>query len=231
MSFAGQSRIYEQINFVPEPYRRARRRRSQAQRVAILGVVMIGAMVTLYVLTDRQADGLADYSDTLKQQIAAAQGQLIEVSKLQKVRGELGRQARIYNELARPITFTVINSALAAATPESIVLSEYSAEIQSLERARVRDASNPRNRDRPRTVTEGYEVIAIELQGVAPSNVDIANYVGRLASTSVFRNVKMLHAKQGRIDDSIIRQFRITMEVPLDRDYRLAAPQELANAS
>lgn len=222
--------LYDRINFVPDWYTQQVRRRRGVERQVVLMVVLLAGMLALWAVTKQQRDGLRLQATALQGQLDAARGQLTEVSKLQQVEQLLSRQLRVYDQIARPIGFHQINSALAALTPEPVFLKDLEAKV-----ATVRETINvPGQTDssgRPVTRVESHERVNIIVRGTAPSNVEIANYVGRLAGSSLFRDVKMMHSRQVTMDDAITRQFEIHMQVPLDRDYRVElADQEVAHA-
>jgi len=222
--------LYDEINFLPEWYVRAGRRRVQRDRMITLAVTMAIVMATVIALTRNQRQQLELYHDALQQQITAAEGQLTEVSKLQNARAELLRQVKVYRQLARSIDVRNINAAITALTPDAVCLTRLNMESETRQRRRP-DPEKSRAEDRTVYVNEKYEVYDIRLQGVAPSDVEIANYVGKLAASGLFRNVQMAHSRQGRIGNALTRRFLIHMTVPLDRKYRMIADaQEVADA-
>jgi len=221
--------LHHDVNFVPEWYVAQRQRRASLRRQAMLMIVMLAGMGVLFGLTRQKVVGLKQYHQSLTAQLNAAEFQLTEVAKLQQARASLSDQMKIYREIARPLTHGQMISTLAALTPESVFLSGVNGETRIEERRRVIPAGGENGRDK--TVIDRVETIFVDLEGVAPSNVEIANYIGRLAGSNLFRNVKMEFSRSGEIDDALTREFRISMEVPLDRPYIFNAPQEVADAS
>jgi hypothetical protein len=55
----------------------------------------------------------------------------------------------------------------------------------------------------------------------------VADFVGRLSDYPLFSNVKMLYSRAVVAGELQAREFRIELEVPLDRDYRMAAAPRL----
>jgi Tfp pilus assembly protein PilN len=222
--------LYDRINFLPQWYADQQRRRRMIERQAALGVLLVAGMVALWVLTDRQRDDLRLHRDSLATQVLAAETQLTEVAKLQKAEQALSTQLRVFDQLARPITFHQVGSALGTLTPESVFLSRLEAKTSTIQQ-RVAIHPAPDEVGAPTSKIINKEVILITLRGSAPSNVEIANYVGRLAGSNLFRNVKMMNSRQVIVEDAVTRQFEIQMQIPLDREYRVeAGVQEVAHA-
>lgn len=84
--------------------------------------------------------------------------------------------------------------------------------------------------------TPSDEALLIEFSGLAPNDVEVANLVGALSDNPAFSGVKMLYSRSVTTRGVIGREFRMEMQVPLDRDYRLdgdgrkAKTQEVAHA-
>lgn len=220
---------FDQINFLPEWYRARRRRRILLQRQLLLVAVMGLGMAWLWSSTRQQAEQLDQYHAALQTQLAATERQALEVGKLQRAKAQLHGQVRVHNRLARPVSFDYLTATINDLTPEAIALTQLDAEVVQLQRKHTVPGQVDET-GRPMVRVESYQIVAIDLEGMAPSNVHVANYVGRLAACSLFRDVKMIYSRQGKGDDSESRQFRISMTVPLDRPYRFVPAQEVAHA-
>lgn len=223
--------IYEQINFLPPWYVQRLNNRRWIERKIAITVLFVAIICSIGFVTHNQQSHLQRHLSALEGQVIAAQGKLMEVSKLQAAEQELERSLRIYRQLARPISFHHVNSTIAALTPSNIYLSELDARIVKAERD-VPAPGEATKGGEPKMITETYEVIEIELRGSAPTNLLIANYVGQLAGSNLFRNVKMVKSRESEQEGAVVRQFEIQMQVPLDRTYRLqVSHQEVADAS
>jgi hypothetical protein len=192
---------------------------------------MLVGMGILWTLTQEQRNQLVLYRNTLQQQAVAAENQLLEVNKLQAAKADLVRQVRLYQKLARPIGFSQISASLGGLTPESVFLSQLNIQTDVQTRTRVVQNDSLPKGAKPQAVSESYPVISIELEGYAPSNVEIANYIGKLAGCNLFRNVKMVYSREGKVGSAITRQFKLSMEVLLDRDYRMESIEEVAHVN
>ncbi len=229
------SHPHDQINFLPDWYVQAERSRASRRRQIVLIAVMVAGMAFLWVITTHRKSQLSEYLAALEDQIATAEGQITEVMKLQNEKRSLARQVRIYRQIARPLNYSQISGTLAAYMPPEISLTELYAHTEVIEQTRPAGdlRSGPANATRGKrnnTITTSYPVVVVEVEGSAPSNVDIANFVGRLAGSGLFRNVKMIHSRQGENADIITRRFKVAMEVPLNVIYHPPGVEEVAHA-
>ncbi len=236
MSEQTHRRDFDSVNFLPGWYVADRRRRAARKRQMVLAVVLIGAMGMLWHQSRQQAEQLSLYRDSLAAQLQAAEGQITEMVKLQQARAELSRQVNIYRQLALPINFSQVSGTVAALTPEDVFLEELEVRTEQLREKRVVAVANADRRGRrrnakPQTIVETRTIITVDIRGIAPSDVAIANFVGQLAACDLFQNVKMVYSRQGKIGNAITRQFYISMHIPLDKDYEPREAQEVADAS
>ena len=227
---------FDSVNFLPGWYVADRRRGAARKRQMLLAAVMIGAMAMLWHQSRQQTEQLSLYRDSLAAQLQAAEGQITEMVKLQKARAELSRQVNIYRQLALPINYSQVSGTVAALTPDDVFLDELEVRTEQLREKRVVGVSNAdrggRKRNaKPQTIVETRTIITVDIRGIAPNDVAIANFVGQLAASDLFQNVKMVYSRQGKIGNAITREFYISMHIPLDKDYEPRAAQEVADAS
>jgi Tfp pilus assembly protein PilN len=208
------------INFLPAWYAQRRAQARRRQRHLIVCGVMVLVMAWAWMGLRTQAEQVEMQKVALEQRATAVDAQSRHLAELQREHDALAERVRRYREASRPIDLHRINAVLAELTPSPIFLRGLSAELV----ARKKKSANPEPVDARSAggeiSTETRRIILIDLEGTAPSNVEIANYVGRLSATPLFQEVKMIHARQGEVGEAATRQFKITMEVPLDRRYR-----------
>lgn len=62
----------------------------------------------------------------------------------------------------------------------------------------------------------------IEIEGIAPSDLQVASYIERLSNSSLLDNVALVESKEHKVEDSTFRQFKLTAmltnDVHLTRD-------------
>jgi Tfp pilus assembly protein PilN len=238
MSLQGPGSLYTDVNLLPSWYAQAGNRRSAARRQMGLIVLMVAGMGMLLVQTYHRRSQLVVYRDTLIEQVNSTQKQITEVQKLEKARAELLKNLKIHRELYQPISYSQVAGTLGSLVPETVALrtvqmhNEKVTTTRPMTQAEVAAEMARAGKVEKNTVTVTQPVITIDVEGIAPSDVEVANFIGALAGSRVFQNVKMLYAKQGssKIETGtlITRDFKIHMEVPLDCDYRQAG--EVARA-
>jgi Tfp pilus assembly protein PilN len=211
-----------QVNFLPASFleRRAGRRRTWRQCALVLAVA---ACTGVWVW--RRQDGLNALEtqlQTMNRQLAGDADQRGQAADLEARCQALDRQLRTRQELEQPVQATAVAATLARLMPPSIGLT-------SLTLVAPRPTPAPKAEDdKPRpeageAARPAPELLRVELVGIAPEDVEVADFVGRLTQCPLFTDVKMLYSRALQTPDLQGRQFRIELAVPLDRRYTPAA--------
>ena len=129
------------------------------------------------------------------------QGLLGEINDLEEV-------IRRYNVLAWPIRVSEVIDVLGTLTPEAVTL-------RSL-------AMTPREL-RKRAASTGEEhvesLLVVELEGVGPSDIEVAVMVSGLEAHPLFARVSLDYTRMGEVEEQIVREFRVTGVIDLDARY------------
>lgn len=243
------------INFLPQSYLDGQRRRRRVVREVFALVMLSGLMgvAYLYVLTqtqmlqqqvlNRQADGKA-----VREKIAQFQN-------LQHLQKQLVREVNMQRELRQPLTHTAILATLGQIMPASIGLTDLTLVAHAPvpqkpvapdtkrrtfgSKSGSAPAAPAKTSDKDGAKAKQPEIVKIkplkvELVGLAPNDVEIADFMATLSDHDLFTEVKLLYSRSVEAGPIVGREFRIEMQVPFDRDYRPVLepePQEVAHAS
>jgi Tfp pilus assembly protein PilN len=221
--FNGQ--LYQHINFLPAVYLQQRlRRAARLRQGALLSAMILGIAVGV-AQTWNYRRALTHQHQTMLDLLATTKAQLTEVDKLEQARTTLARQIEIHRELHQPINYTELLGTLAAHTPEAVSLRRLvvaNEKVAVSRPATAEDAAKARaaGLKAPKTVTDSQWITRVELDGVAPSDIEVANFIGAVAGSRLFQNVKLTFSRQGVVRRTACREFQVRMEVPLDCQYR-----------
>ena len=78
--------------------------------------------------------------------------------------------------------------------------------------------------------------LGVRLHGVAPSGIDVGNFLARLAGVNCFSNINPSYSRDRIIGGKIMREFEVAFTINLGGDFspqdlnRKAAPAEAAAA-
>jgi hypothetical protein len=220
------------INFLPKSYLQAQERYARMWREGMVVILAGALLVGWYLYELAQTQVLNQQVIQAKADVQKVQDQITLFRKLQLERKGLIRQLRVHRELTQPLAHTAVLGAIGQIMPTSIGLTDMS--ITTLppqppkpappEKRKSGSGGSPAKADK-KAEEEALTMpkvppLRIELIGLAPNDVEIADFMARLSDHVLFTDVKLLYSKPVETQDLIAREFRIDMQVPLDREYR-----------
>jgi Tfp pilus assembly protein PilN len=185
----------EQVDFLPERIRFQRSRWTRLRRQAYLAVVCIAALAALgYVrqqsIQKARADAelLGSRGDDVAEQLALRERLERQIASLQTVKRideQMGSRVNVVDALAE----------IGKLLPRQVSLSNLSfeaAEVKgSLENSG--ESAGPSARAVPVSGAREQAVkrVRVMLTGLAPSDIDVANFIGQLSGSPLFEDVNM----------------------------------------
>lgn len=213
----------QEVNFVPAWYAQQSRRRQIANRtVALMALMVIGSAVLAHQ-THRRYERLSEVHRTVDAQLQANQVRSAAVQELRAEHAAMTRQYDVYRKLYQGVTFTQLIGTLASLTPHEVTLDRMDVATRQVRIEReataaelARAESSKKRKSQSQRVVETHPAIAVELTGVAPSDVVIANFVATLAECPLFEEVALQYSRQGQRGERMTREFRISMRTPIN---------------
>jgi len=201
----------KQIDFLPDRIKaqRARRHRLAVQVnlmiVCVLALAALGYVFHARVRTARaELLLLTDRGDAVEQQLTLKQTLEAELA-------DLMIKKRIKEQLGRRVGTLGVLGELQRVMPKSMVLTKITMETTDV---RI-PLSVPANRsNRPMIGGEKREQVTkrvrLALTGMAPTDVDVANFIGQLAGSKVFEDVTMHYARNVTFRARSARKFQVS---------------------
>lgn len=205
------------IDFVPTEYVQQRESTKANFMYLIIFGVMMGAIgVTFSVIKVRQR--AVDQELLMAEaKMAKAQEQIVQLEQL-KVKGRrMMRTMQMTSELLEPVPRSIIMACLTNNLPDGVSLLQ----LKLVEKEK-------KVPNKPRTATSQYRSASnavanpgqmvqakqvetrIEIEGIAPSDIEVASYIARLSESVLFGNVTLVESKEYKVDDVKFRDFRLS---------------------
>lgn len=221
-----------QVDFLPESYRKARRRRGRLFRqVALVGSIA-GCLALATVALKTHSVSQRRTAERLEDTVKSEQNALGVVSGLNQERRALLENFDLKKELAPPITYSQVIAEIGHALPEGVAMVELA--MRSVRPKPEPLVDKPEGRkasddDKPKPVEPN--LIGVELQGLAPDDLTVATLVSTLDENAMFSRVTMRSSESVTTQGLLARQFNLTAIVDLDRQIRWAdqTPTEVAH--
>lgn len=199
------------INFVPDDY--VEKRQTYRANIFYLVLLLIVLSVfggTFLVIKTRQRALLAE-AKMVNQKIVQASEAIAQLEQLQSRRKVMMKTALMTAELIEPVPRSLVLAALTNTLPRGVSLTR----LRLVEKAQNKAASygskyqaaksqqqTPEDQPKPRT--------EIKIEGVAPSDIEVAQYIARLGDSVLLEEVGLVHSKEHKIEEENYRLFELT---------------------
>ncbi len=217
------------INFVPDDYVQSNEsRRANLMCLVLFCVVMAGLAGSFVTIKIRQRACRAQEL-LVNAKMAKMEESIKKFEDLQVKRKEMMRTALTTAELLEPVPRSVLLASLTNSLPPGVSLIKLDmvqkeAPKTSADRLKNKyDAGQEKSAgpDARPSAEKGLET-RMEIEGIAPSDLQVASYIEQLSSSVLLDNVALVESKERKIDDAIYRQFKLTAmlskEVHLTKD-------------
>lgn len=202
----------KQIDFLPDRIKahRARRHRLAVQvnllAICILAMAALGYAFHMRVRTARaELSLLLDHSDAIEKQLdlrKSVEGELADLMIKNRIEEQLGRRVGTLDVLGE----------MQRVMPKSMALTKLTMETTEVRIPLKSVRTNQSNRPvaggkKKERVTKR---VRLTLTGMAPTDVDVANFIGQLAGSKVFENVNMHYARNVTFRSRSARKFQVS---------------------
>jgi len=230
------------INFVPDDYvQNTESSRTNLLYLVLFGVVMIALCGSFMTIKIRQrACGVKEQLVNTK--MTKIQEAIKKFEELQTKRGEMMRTALTTSQLIEPVPRSVLLASLTNNLPQGVSLLKLgllqkesarglkSAPTSKYQSKQAKKAANAQQLSQERLLETH-----IDIEGVAPTDLQVAEYIGRLGNSTLLNNVSLVESKEHDVNDgTAFRRFKLTAmlkkEVHLTRDDVKSIREEAESA-
>jgi len=208
------------INFVPDDYVQGNEsRRANLMCLVLFSVVMAalgGSFVTIKI---RQRACGAEES-LVNAKMARMQESIKKFEELQTKRKEMMRTALTTAELLEPVPRSVVLASVTNSLPAGVSLLKVNLLQKEMSKAAQAVAAKTKyqaaqeqqapSEPEPKTSTEKLIETHLEIEGMSPSDLQVAAYIERLGGSILLTNVALVESKEKKVDDTAFRQFKLT---------------------
>ena len=211
------------INFVPDDYVQKRESmRANVMYLILFLVVMIGLGGTFMVLKVRQR-AIGSQAAVVAIKMEKAKTDIAQLEDLQAKRKQMMKAALMTAELIEPTPRTVILAELTNTLPSGVSLRMVTLREKELTAATT---AKPNSYEQAKTAADNASGAAvalkptietsIELEGLAPSDIQVAGYIAQLNNSVLLDNVELVLSKEYIKDEVAFREFKLTATLKKD---------------
>ncbi len=209
-----------EVNFLPSSY--ARQCRARSRRLRHIGlIVAVAVLMGGWLLIDAaRLVSLEQYALTIENQATLVATKAQQAADLDRQRAVLAREVAVQRQLAAPVTFTQITTAVGTVLPDAATITDMALNGRRPLPDAIAAAAKTTSKPAIKGLRRDADVVAVSIRGLAPNDGEVANFVGSLSQHGLFTDVKLLYSKPLQIGTLIGREFRIDMSVPLERQFK-----------
>jgi Tfp pilus assembly protein PilN len=215
------------INFVPDDYVQKKESLRANTFYLVLFLIAMSALAgTFAVIKMRQRSALGEQMAVSKR-MADASTAIAQLEELQSKKKQMMKNVLLTAELVEPVPRSILLAALTnnlpAGTSLTVVdIAQQMPTAQAGSQANKYDAAkkNAAKAAEPKVSPETLLETEIDIEGVAPSDIEVAQYISRLTSSILFEKVALVQSKESSVDNDVRREFKLT--AMLKKEIRLS---------
>ena len=205
------------INFVPDDYVQSNvSRRTNLMYLVLFALVMAGLGGSFATIKVRQR-AILDKEKLISAKAAQAEESIRQFEELQTRRKAMLKTALTTAELIEPVPRSVLLASLTNNLPAGVSLlklnviqKEPKVTRSAAASSKYKEAQNRKAATQPKESQEKLLQTYMDIEGIAPSDLQVAAYIEQLSISALLENVALVESKEHEIDETTYRQFKLT---------------------
>ncbi len=226
-------------SFLPEDYVEQRaERRTNVISLSLFAIVMF-AVFGAFLVTNRQWNTVKAQQRAINIEYTNAANDIEQLEILQEQQETMMRKAELTAALIERVPRSVLLAELINRLPENVSMLEFTLKQEeprqrrlSSKRSGTQDLAGKRDRRASKGEAEAEEPVVevpqfeteLQLVGVAPTDVEVSEYIAALNDCDLLRHVTLKYSENSMVEDRMVREFRLHMKLDLSADARKIEP-------
>jgi len=210
------------VNFVPEDYVQSNESRRTNLMYLVLFVVVMVALAGSFVTIKVRQKAFAAREKLANMKMVEAKGALTQFEQLQEKAKVMKKAAVTTAELLDLVPKSVLLASLTNNLPSGVSLlrldlvqkkmKELHAPTSKYNAVQAEKAAAGQPKISPEKLLETH----ISIEGVAPSDLQVADYIEKLSGSVLLNDVALVQSKEHKIEEGTFRQFKLTAMLKKD---------------
>lgn len=209
------------INFVPDEYvENNESHRTNLICLVLFSVIMVGLLVSFTVIKLRQRTYTVK-EKLVDAEIARRREAIVQAESLQQKSIEMWKTALTTAELLEPVSRSVLLASLTNNLPSGVSLlrlnliqkkdkQNTSRKNSASKYQKAKSKASQKGSGEQKVSLERLLKTHIDIEGIAPSDLQVAMYIERLSNSNLISNVALVESKEHAVKDTTFRQFKLT---------------------
>ena len=207
-------------SFLPEDYvEKKTQRRTNVISLALFLVVMV-SIIGAFLVTDRQGVERRRLQQQVNTEFEEAARRLEQLEDLQRRKDQMLRKARVTAMLIERVPRSLLFAELINQMPSTLSLLEFeiNTKVKRVKRKAMTALDKAKQAQKGNKQKEEDEippsVVSLRLVGVAPTDVQVAQFMTSLSRSYMFTDVNLAYSEEANlVDDHLMRKFSIDLKL------------------
>jgi len=212
------------INFVPDDYIQSGESRRTNLMYLVLFAVVMAALGGVFMTIKIGQGAFSAKEELVNAKMARAKEAIKQFEELQTKRKIMIKTALTTAELLEPVPRSVLLASLTNNLPAGVSLLRLNliqkepkavnsiAATNKYTQAQAKKAAADQSKVSREKSLETY----IDIEGVAPSDLQVATYIEQLSDSTLLDNVALVESKECKVEGAVFRQFKLTAMLKKD---------------
>jgi len=224
-------------SFLAEDYLERRlQRRTNVISLTLFMIVMAGVVAAFFV-TDRQRADVKRLREQVNVQSEEAAKRLEQLDQLQKRKQEILRKAAVTGVLLERVPRSIIVAEMVNSMPATVGLTDFELTTKvvtgprpatAMDKAKQQKQQKDKQQAAPDEPVMPPTEVDIKLVGLAPTDVEVAQFMSALSQCRLFKDVNLAFSEESQLDERVLRRFRVEMSLRQDVDMTQYEPTRVA---
>jgi Tfp pilus assembly protein PilN len=199
-----------EVEFLPDWYPKVRQRRRMVALQAWITLILVAGLGLWMILVQQNVHAREKTLKGLTTDLEQTETQLHRLEDLLALQRQLGQQDQIFIKIGRPMEATRVMSALAEMMPRDMALLQLSLDSEEAPKVTgklaAKAAADKKNME---------SSLKFRMQGVAPTDVDLAEFIAKLTGKPFFKQVELMYSHERQDSGRVMREFEIAFVMDL----------------
>jgi len=206
------------INFVPDDYVQNNESRKTNLIYLILLLIVMTALGGSFITIKIRQRACNEKEMLVNEKMAKMQEAIKQFDELQVKKRAMMKTALTTAELLEPVPRSILLASLTNNLPSGVSL----VSLNLLQKEPKQQASKPAATSQYQAAQAEQKAVQanlspeqllethIDIEGIAPSDLQVASYIERLSTSSLMDNVSLVESKELKVEDTTFRKFKLT---------------------
>jgi hypothetical protein len=202
-----------EVEFLPDWYPKVRQRKRMVALQAWITLILICGLGLWILMAQRNVHAREVELAGLGSDLNQSETELARLEELLELQRKLGQQNGIFIRIGRPVESTRIITTLDQLMPRDMALLDLSLDTEEAPKPAGTLAARAQQEQQAAQKPESW--LRLRLHGVAPTDVDLAEFLSKVTATPFFKQVELVYSHERQQGGRVMREFEVSFLIDL----------------